>query len=588
MEARTQDVKGVFQNNTLLEIPYYQRRYVWNDEPEYLNWSRFAEDMESTLETDSSYFLGALILKSAKRSDEDMRNGISKRMIVVDGQQRLTTMAIYMKLLHQLTSHETEFESYYQLDNDSKDPTIRHNCEDRRDFNRIILGDTPGVKEGDNLIIGANNFFYKRFVYLRDEKKINLDELRRAINARVNFVVIELSAEEDEQQIFDTINSLGVDLTTDELLKNYLYEAEDEERYNNTWKKMFDLDESKKFWGTDATSQKQTKKDKVLDRFLSAFVKLKMWDFKDILDPIHRKEFVKAGSVYKACKSFCERYGMTKLALADEILRYAKIYRDNFDVSVLDERIPQHSDIKRLACLINSNKSYVVLPYVLYVLGNVNDLNERNKIFGYLETYLVRRLLCKSSSNSYSDLFAEDLIGKHIQTYVGLREHIENLTSLNLPMPSNEEIQAQLGQVKLDEKLSLTILYLYETKLRSADDDNGLKEGINYYSVVRLMPKPCIEANKNWQPANNIQEENNRRDAIQTLGNAFMFEDIDEKAFKKVINKGFQEKKNVYEHYLGKVQSSNVLKTQNSWNVDKIKTRNNNFAKILSEQIWNL
>ena len=112
MEARTQDVKGVFQNNTLLEIPYYQRRYVWNDEPEYLNWSRFAEDMESTLETDSSYFLGALILKSAKRSDEDMRNGISKRMIVVDGQQRLTTMAIYMKLLHQLTSHQTEFESY--------------------------------------------------------------------------------------------------------------------------------------------------------------------------------------------------------------------------------------------------------------------------------------------------------------------------------------------------------------------------------------------------------------------------------------------------------------------------------------------
>jgi len=93
MEAKSLGVKGVFQNDILMVIPYYQRRYVWNEEKDQ-NWSRFADDMESTMETDSSYFLGSLILKEVKRNEADMANGVTKKRVVVDGQQRLTTMAI--------------------------------------------------------------------------------------------------------------------------------------------------------------------------------------------------------------------------------------------------------------------------------------------------------------------------------------------------------------------------------------------------------------------------------------------------------------------------------------------------------------
>lgn len=588
MEARTQGVKGVFQNDTLLVIPYYQRRYVWNNSPEYMNWTRFAEDMESTMDTDSSYFLGALILKSDKRTEDEVANGVAKKRVVVDGQQRLTTMAIYMKLLHQLTARENEFESYYQLDNDRKDPTIKHNCEDLRDFNSIILSETPGKREGNSLIIEANNFFYDRFMDLR-KKGVDLNELRKAINSHVSFVVIELSQEEDEQQIFDTINSLGVDLTTDELLKNFLYEAADEDRYKQTWKVMFDNDKSKEFWGTDAASQKQTKKDKVLDRFLHAFVKLKMWDFD--LSPIHRKEFVKSSNVYKACKSFYDTYGMSKQELADEILEYAKIYRKNLNDEILNDRIPQSAGIKRLACLINANKSYAVLPYVLYVLGCVNDEAEQNKIFGFLETYLVRRLLCKSSSNSYSDLFAENLINNKINTFDKLREYIiEKDPDSNLAMPTDEELKLSIGQVKLDETIAKTILYLYETKLRSPNDDGCLTSGINDYCVERMMPKPSAQANMNWQPIADYVKENERKQLIQTLGNAFMLEleNVDEKQLKRIRNKSFNDKKEFYKPYIGNVQSSNILKNQIIWDISSIESRNENFARIFSERIWKL
>jgi uncharacterized protein with ParB-like and HNH nuclease domain len=50
------------------------------------------------------------------------------------------------------------------------------------------------------------------------------------------FVGIDLSPDEDEQQIFDTINSLGVRLTTAELLKNYFFQREDQSSYNKNWK----------------------------------------------------------------------------------------------------------------------------------------------------------------------------------------------------------------------------------------------------------------------------------------------------------------------------------------------------------------
>ena len=87
MEARTISINGVIQRNTLLRIPYFQRRYVWGEE----DWKRFAIDMESTLDSDRCYFLGAIILKEEPVAMIDRRNGIAKKQLVVDGQQRLTT-----------------------------------------------------------------------------------------------------------------------------------------------------------------------------------------------------------------------------------------------------------------------------------------------------------------------------------------------------------------------------------------------------------------------------------------------------------------------------------------------------------------
>ena len=65
----------------------------------------------------------------------------------------------------------------------------------------------------------------------------------------MQFVRIDLDADEDEQQIFDTINSLGVNLTTSELLKNYFFNRETVGEYERKWADVFEKDdETKVYW----------------------------------------------------------------------------------------------------------------------------------------------------------------------------------------------------------------------------------------------------------------------------------------------------------------------------------------------------
>ena len=55
-------INGIFNGSRLLEVPFYQRAYVWDDE----QWDRFLTDMEFVTKTKKPYFLGSIIFKSGK------------------------------------------------------------------------------------------------------------------------------------------------------------------------------------------------------------------------------------------------------------------------------------------------------------------------------------------------------------------------------------------------------------------------------------------------------------------------------------------------------------------------------------------
>lgn len=583
MEARTISINGVIQRNTLLRIPYFQRRYVWGEE----DWKRFAADMESTLDSDRCYFLGAIILKEEPVAMIDRRNGIAKRQLVIDGQQRLTTLSIFMKVLHMMVGKNEEFANQYLQADGSNSPVIIHSCEDMPQFSNIMHLDAPSVLQGDSNIVRAYNYFRS---YLENSRNagVNLNDLLNTVNACVTFVSISLTRDDDEQQIFDTINSLGVPLTTGELMKNFLYEANDEEAYRNSWRPMFDTNDARKFWDADASSahRSKSKDNATIERFFHAFVRLKMWDFKDQLNDVQRKNFVKAENIFSTCKAFVEVFGMSKQDLAKEILEYAQLFKDNFKENILDTRIPQHSGIKRISCIINTTKNYVVLPYILYVLHEVGKEAERNRIFDYLETYLVRRIITKNSNKDYFGLFSEYLICQNTITYDALKTYIEEKDDgKNLAMPSDARIRYSLNNNKFDEQYARLILYLYETKLVKTSESK-LSGGISNYYAESLMPRPSLAANVNWAVHTDPADEENRRQLIGTIGNYFMLNICTEKGLKKYHNEGFDTKLSIMKKFSRNIRSGQILESLRAWDEKAITNRNNTFATGFCERIW--
>ena len=84
MEAH--EAAFAFMNGAIrVEIPFFQRGYVWNKD----NWRDLIEDL---LDDKSSHFLGSIILKSIKTS-----SGEIPRWSLIDGQQRLTTLSILLR-----------------------------------------------------------------------------------------------------------------------------------------------------------------------------------------------------------------------------------------------------------------------------------------------------------------------------------------------------------------------------------------------------------------------------------------------------------------------------------------------------------
>ena len=85
-------IQQIFNGSTLLEIPYFQRSYVWDEE----NWKRFLDDFRDICISKKEYFMGTYIMK-LKPTPSGSRYGDLR--LVIDGQQRFSTLILFFLVL---------------------------------------------------------------------------------------------------------------------------------------------------------------------------------------------------------------------------------------------------------------------------------------------------------------------------------------------------------------------------------------------------------------------------------------------------------------------------------------------------------
>ena len=169
MDAGKRTISEIFNGTKILEVPFFQRAYVWS-EP---NWERFLEDVNYVCETKSQYFLGSLILKQRMTG---MGSAVGDVRLVIDGQQRLTTISLLLKVLSLKTGAWKKFEKRFMLDDDvGGGPVLHHNMNDRPAFEKIMMLDNLEDLKGEDRITEA----YRYFVMNADPAKLDFETILR-------------------------------------------------------------------------------------------------------------------------------------------------------------------------------------------------------------------------------------------------------------------------------------------------------------------------------------------------------------------------------------------------------------------------
>jgi uncharacterized protein with ParB-like and HNH nuclease domain len=577
LEAGKRTVRDIFNRGRNLEIPFFQRSYVWKEQ----QWQRFLEDMEIVSDTKQSYFLGSVILKQ-----KDTTSDKDSILTVIDGQQRLTTLNIFLKVLCLMNNTNDNFTETFKKQRD-KTIILKHNINDEKNFNQIVnLEELKEIENEENSychIKGAYNFFKKNI----DTKKLDFFD----IVDKIMFVGIDLYKDEDEQQIFDTINSLGVRLTTAELLKNHFFGRNELKSYDENWKKVFEKDnETKEFWDREITAGR-TKRENI-DFFFYSFLQIKLQDKSINVKTDDKKKLSKFSNLFENYKEFMKIYNIDKISLIQEIKEYAILYKDNIDFTVIDTELTDEYGIERINTLIFGLDYTVIIPFVLYVLHNTKDNKEGQKdIFMYLESYLMRRMISKSTNKSYSNLFSEELISNEITSKEKFQNLINNKTDKNNSMPSDEVVKQGFLNSKIVNKQTRGIIYLIESIIRVKDKNKhstGLL-GLGKYSLEHMMPKKW-ENHWNKDKSFSDEEKQNRNNKLLTLGNLAI---ITSSLNSSIRDSDWDKKRNGTDKHSGLIRFTSGIETihtyleYDKWNEDTIDER----AKFLYKKaikIWAL
>ena len=498
MDAGKRTINDIFNGNRVLEIPFFQRAYVWG-QPQ---WERLLEDMKTISNSNKPYFLGSVILK---QQETTTGSRIGDKRTVIDGQQRLTTLNVFFKVLCLKINENSTFDRSFKLRDNSN--ALLHNHNDIQAFNEILALTELKDLEGESNITQAYNYFKDNLV----PDELNLD----SILSNVLFVGIDLSQEEDEQQIFDTINSLGVKLTTAELLKNYFFNRDDIEKYNEYWKEVFEKDEeTKNYWDREIIAGRLRRT--FIDLFFFAYLQIKIQEPEFKVKAEDKDAYVKVEHLFESYKNFIKNYfNNNKEAFLSEIKEYALLFKKNFNYEILGEDLTQDFGIDRINTIIFGLDTTTLIPYTLYILRNISDEITKNELFGIIETYIMRRMITHSNTKNYNQLFTDKLINNRVLSKQEFLDYVEKREDKVNFLPTDEELEKGFNTSILINKQAAGILYLIESKIRNEKDSTALL-GINKYSLEHLMPKKW---RNNWDKLSSKESEINRDRKLLTLGN---------------------------------------------------------------------
>jgi len=386
-------------------IPVYQRNYDWGIE----QCKRLFDDLiKVNKEGRSTHFFGSIV--SAKDDQLGMQE-----YLIIDGQQRLTTVSLMLLALHNLLMEgkiKTEKKSLtekikneFLVDKYEEDVTrikLKPVKDDAEAFIALV-GDTRDHIRASNITINYN-YFYNRIL----KKEITAEELYNAF-CRLQIINIFLGNDDNPQLIFESLNSTGLDLSEGDKIRNYiLMEVKptklQEKYYEKYWHKI----------------EQCTNYD--VSAFVRDYLSIKMQS-----TPAMKKVYLNFKE-FMDTDPFKDLEGPETLesreALMEDLLGYARRYEALLKANSSNKEL--NSIIDRL----NRFEATVTRPFLMEVMRYSETENDKMvklsqkellEIFGIVESYIFRRQICDIPTNALNKVFVA--LNNEILRYDGTNEN---------------------------------------------------------------------------------------------------------------------------------------------------------------------
>lgn len=225
LNAEQKYILKIFGDRTKYVIPPYQRAYSWTEN----ECEELFEDLKNAYYTNKNEgcFLGNIILSTTNRDDFE----------VIDGQQRLTTLIMFLKVLYHFDQDNRKLKNTIWTLDDRTDAIIEQRVktnifmeQDAKSFNEVLNQDYQYIKQKDK-----KDKFKSNVSYLFEKTKKFIDE-GNDIKAFIDFVLYDVSmlpihtegdttanAREKALKIFETMNNRGMPLDDSDIFKSNLY-----------------------------------------------------------------------------------------------------------------------------------------------------------------------------------------------------------------------------------------------------------------------------------------------------------------------------------------------------------------------------
>ncbi|GAA7376038.1 DUF262 and DUF1524 domain-containing protein [Helicobacter pylori] len=539
------------QKNQLV-IPIYQRLYSWEKEQCKQLW----DDIVKTGGNDKieGHFIGSIlyVLDGNKHSGNPL--------LIIDGQQRLTTITLLLIALRDYLNDEVEFlkkfsrskiQNHYLINSDKNgDKKFRLILSESDRDTLLSLIDKDRRKPSEPSLKIVENFkLFEEWISKNTDK---LEIIFKGLEKLMMVYIALEKGKDDPQLIFESMNSKGMELAQTDLIRNYIVmETETEKQegfYNKYWRAM-----------EEDFKQNEKQNKKLFDRFVRHYLTIKT------------REIPNINKVYVALKDYRQKEGIGIEDLLKDLQKYCGYFCQ------IKFKKEADKDLNKALGFLVVLEMDVIYPLLLELYSDYSDgvlsKDDFIPIIALIESYLVRRAVCGLDTNSLNKVFPS--FTKHIQKdeyFKSLKAHFGYLTEKQR-FPNNDEFK----------KLFITIDF-YKFKKREYFFERlehfDTKEPVDTEkcTIEHIMPQ---QLNEEWERdlGENFQEIHDKY--LHTIGNLTLTGYNSEYS-----NKSFQEKQGMEGGFKDSpLRLNQGLRDLKSFGEEEIKKRANDLAD-LALKIW--